>query len=179
MWPETGLKCTPVYIPHLALSRGRATAVPDLPAEKETRKFSISASNNGWVSDFAARRCHTHHLSRSVTSPARDWTNRFAGEPAEFAENRKASCPPNGQWSPIMFTHRHFQFTLRTLFIAIILLSLPLGLFGNRMHHAMRQREAVSVFCAAGVVAYDYELDEDGQRVAHEDPGSRCVFAGY
>ena len=35
----------------------------------------------------------------------------------------------------------------------------------------MRQREAVSVFCAAGAVAYDYELDEDGQRVAHEDPG--------
>ena len=53
VWPETGSKCTPVNIPQLALSRGRATAVPDLPAEKETRKFSISASKNGWVSDFA------------------------------------------------------------------------------------------------------------------------------
>ena len=51
---------------------------------------------------------------------------------------------------------RWFQFRLRTLFIAILVLSLPLSWFAWRMERARRQKEAVEVISrVGGRVMYD------------------------
>ena len=52
------------------------------------------------------------------------------------------------------------QFRLRTLLIAILLLSLPLSWFAVRMRKARRQRAAVeAIERLGGYVAYDWETD--------------------
>ena len=53
---------------------------------------------------------------------------------------------------------RWFQFRLRTLLIAILVLSLPLSWFGARLQKARRQREAVeAIERLGGRVMYDWE----------------------
>jgi len=55
---------------------------------------------------------------------------------------------------------RWIQFRLRTLLIAILVLSLPLSWFGDRLRKARRQREAVEVIRRWGRnVTYDWETD--------------------
>jgi len=64
--------------------------------------------------------------------------------------------------------HRWFRFSLRTLLIVVVLLSLPLGWF---VRQAQRQRKAVeAIRKAGGLVWYDYELDEDGFSTGTEEP---------
>lgn len=54
---------------------------------------------------------------------------------------------------------RWFQFRLRTLLIAILVLSLPLSWFGARLRKARRQREAVkAIERLGGSVTYEWEL---------------------
>jgi len=54
---------------------------------------------------------------------------------------------------------RWFQFRLRTLLVAVVVVSLPLSWFAVRMERARKQREAVEwVEANGGSVTYDYEL---------------------
>ena len=58
---------------------------------------------------------------------------------------------------------RHFQFTLRTLLVAILVLSLPLSWFAVRMEKAKKQREAVAAIERLhGTVAYDWSIVPPG-----------------
>lgn len=58
---------------------------------------------------------------------------------------------------------RWFQFRLRTLFIAILVLSLPLSWFAVRLEKARRQREAVKVIRQlGGEVIYHWEPPSPG-----------------
>ena len=62
-------------------------------------------------------------------------------------------------------THKHrFRFSLRTLLIVVVLLSVALGWFALKMREAERQRQAVEAISEAhGWFYYDYELDESGR----------------
>lgn len=54
---------------------------------------------------------------------------------------------------------RRLQFRLRTLLIAVLVLSLPLSWFAVRMERARRQREAVeAIELLGGFVLYDWQL---------------------
>ncbi len=54
---------------------------------------------------------------------------------------------------------RRFRFSLRTLLIVVVLLSLPLGWFALKLRQAERQRQAVEAIReAGGYVSYDYEF---------------------
>ena len=57
---------------------------------------------------------------------------------------------------------RWFQFRLRTLLTAVLVLSLPLSCFAVRMDRARRQREAVeAIKHIGGEVWYDYQAATD------------------
>ena len=57
---------------------------------------------------------------------------------------------------------RRFRFSLRTLLIVVVLLSLPLGWFALKMREAARQRKAMEAIReAGGDVFYDYQLTGD------------------
>ena len=54
--------------------------------------------------------------------------------------------------------NRWYQFSLRTLLIGVLVLSLPLSWFACRMQKARRQREAVeAIERAGGLVIYDWQ----------------------
>jgi hypothetical protein len=58
---------------------------------------------------------------------------------------------------------RRFRFSLRTLLMVVVLLSVPMGWFALKMRQAERQRQAVeAIQKAGGYVAYDYEFYGSG-----------------
>ncbi len=66
---------------------------------------------------------------------------------------------------------RWFRFSLRTLLIVVLLLSLPLGWFALKMREAEKQRKAVeAIEKAGGTVWYDYQEDESGMLMAELEP---------
>lgn len=75
---------------------------------------------------------------------------------------------------------RWLQFRLRTLLIAVLVLSLPLSWFAVRMERARRQREAVqAIVKAGGRVFYDYQGDntEDAFDPSAKSPNPNWVRA--
>lgn len=59
---------------------------------------------------------------------------------------------------------RWFRFSLRTLLIVVVLLSLPLGWFAMKMARAERQRRAVeAIERVGGWIQYDCCVDESGK----------------
>jgi Leucine-rich repeat (LRR) protein len=59
---------------------------------------------------------------------------------------------------------RWLRFSLRTLLVFVLVLSVPLGWFAWRLDKARRQREVVeAILKAGGSVVYDYQLDKDGR----------------
>lgn len=67
---------------------------------------------------------------------------------------------------------RWFRFSLRTLLVVVLLLSLPLGWFAVKLRQAEKQRKAVEAIREArGRVVYDYELKDDEFYVRPEPPG--------
>jgi len=57
---------------------------------------------------------------------------------------------------------RRFRFSLRTLLVVVVLLSVGLGWFAFKMRQAERQRKAVeAIIEAGGWVTYDCDLYED------------------
>ena len=66
---------------------------------------------------------------------------------------------------------RLLQFRLRTLLIAILVLSLPLSWFAVRMERARRQRETVkAIERIGGRVEYDYMVDKNGLHIMNAQP---------
>ena len=65
---------------------------------------------------------------------------------------------------------RWFRFSLRTLLIVVMLLSLPLGWLAMKMIQAERQRRAVEAIQeAGGEVFYDWEVDYSGMCMVIEE----------
>ncbi len=63
---------------------------------------------------------------------------------------------------------RWFQFSLRTLLVAALVLSLPLSWFATRMARATKQRAAVEeIERLGGVTLYDWEVPPIGQSTLH------------
>ena len=65
---------------------------------------------------------------------------------------------------------RWLQFRLRTLLIAVLVLSVPLSWFAVKMEKARRQREAVEVFRKLGYTLYDWEAVEGTFAGGPEEP---------
>ena len=66
---------------------------------------------------------------------------------------------------------RWHQFSLRTLLIVVLVLSLPSSWLGVKLHEARKQREAVgAILEAGGTVLYEYQFDESGKFVAQAEP---------
>jgi len=66
---------------------------------------------------------------------------------------------------------RWFQFSLRTLLVFVLLVSVPLGWFAMKMQRARQQKEAVEVILkVGGEVRYDYEFDETGRLIPAAQP---------
>jgi hypothetical protein len=59
---------------------------------------------------------------------------------------------------------RRFQFSVRSVLVFLLAVSLPLGWFAWEMQRARRQGEAVDrILAVDGGVHYDYEYDENGE----------------
>ena len=66
---------------------------------------------------------------------------------------------------------RWYQFSLRTLLVFVLLVSVGLNWLGVKMHQARKQREAVeAILEAGGEVAYGYQFKEDGASVPGATP---------
>lgn len=66
---------------------------------------------------------------------------------------------------------RWLRFSLRTLLVFVVVLSVPLTWFAWRLEKARRQREAVeAILGLGGVVAYDYQVDESGEWIEGAEP---------
>jgi hypothetical protein len=66
---------------------------------------------------------------------------------------------------------RWLRFSLRTLLVVVVLLSVPLGWFALKMREAERQRRAVEAITeAGGWVRYDWALDESGRDSGRQGP---------
>ena len=64
---------------------------------------------------------------------------------------------------------RWYRFSLRTLLIVLVLLSLLLGWFALKIRQAQRQRQVVeAIQKAGGWVRYDFEVDESGAPIGGE-----------
>ena len=68
-------------------------------------------------------------------------------------------------------TARRIQFSLRTMLLTIVLLSLPLAWLAARLDRAMRQRSIVEgIRGIGGEVEYDDEFDRSGDQPGWRDP---------
>ena len=68
---------------------------------------------------------------------------------------------------------RRYQFSLRTLLVFVLLVSVGLSWLGVKMNQARKQREAVeAIVKAGGVVDYDYEMDEYGRATEATEPAA-------
>ena len=69
------------------------------------------------------------------------------------------------------FRNRRFQYSLRTLFLLTLLVSIGMSWISMKMQQARRQKQAVeAILRSGGWVFYDYEADEFGDFPQH--PGS-------
>lgn len=60
---------------------------------------------------------------------------------------------------PTRTRRRWFRFSLRTLLVVVLLLSVPMGWFAVKLRQAEKQRKAVEAICqVGGEVIYDYQL---------------------
>lgn len=69
----------------------------------------------------------------------------------------------NGQLEKRPVRRRWYQFSLRTLIVAMVVASVLLGLFASRLQRARRQAAAVAVIRDHGSVEYDYAYRRDGE----------------
>ena len=61
---------------------------------------------------------------------------------------------------------RWYQYSLRTLFLLTLIVSLLMSWHAVKMKNAMAQKKAVEAILAAdGTVGYDYEFDEEGKEI--------------
>ncbi len=61
---------------------------------------------------------------------------------------------------------RRFNFSLRTLFVVVLLAAVPLGFFARNLQLAARQRQAIEALEKSGFVCnYSYGVDKRGQEV--------------
>jgi len=66
---------------------------------------------------------------------------------------------------------RRVRYSLRTLLLFMVVLTVPLGWFARETHRAKRQREVVgAIHKAGGGVFYDYEFDETGLPIPGAQP---------
>ena len=81
----------------------------------------------------------------------------------EHAEWSGGLTKSGNQMTSTLPKRRWFQFRLRTLLIAILVLSLPLSWFAMRMEKARRQREAVvAIRWLEGTAYYEWEFKSGG-----------------
>ena len=72
---------------------------------------------------------------------------------------------------PCTKKRRWFQYSLRTLFLLVLLASLGMSWFAVRLEQARRQRAAVTAIIAShGLVYYGYQLDAAGKPVKGVSP---------
>jgi len=80
----------------------------------------------------------------------------------------------HGPTPPVAKPRRWYQFSLRTLVVVVVIVSMALGLFAARLQRARRQAEAVAVLQKHGYVMYDYAYSKvKGQR--QYDPNAESV----
>jgi hypothetical protein len=59
--------------------------------------------------------------------------------------------------------HRWLQFSLRTLLVLVLIVSMPLGWFAFKLRQAREQREAIGrIEELGGFAVYDFEIDDHG-----------------
>ena len=81
--------------------------------------------------------------------------------------------------SPKRRPRRLLQFSLRSLLVFVLLVSIGLSWLGVKLERARRQREAVrAVEKAGGLVWYDYEFDAKGDYVPQAQPSWLLELCG-
>lgn len=77
----------------------------------------------------------------------------------------------NSQPNPTSPRLRWFQFSLRTLLLFVLLVSIGMSWVAVRMQKAKKQREAVeAIEKLGGAVSYDYQVDQAGQFTDKTEP---------